>query len=130
MRAPDDEKLWPVRYAAYMSLSTVMETCNKTIRTLLPQILPVVFETFRTSTSHPRLQWAAMHVLGQMGTDLSPDFQAQYHTHVFPMFVFGMSTSNPRVICHAAGACVDFLAGIIYYFFRSIKYVIVINVLL
>ena len=58
---------------------------------------------------HPKVRWAACQAVGQMCTDLGPDFQEAEHTRLLPGLMAVMDDFNhPRIQAHAAAAVVNF----------------------
>lgn len=58
---------------------------------------------------HPKVRWAACQAVGQMCTDLGPDFQEAEHARLLPGLMAVMDDfQHPRIQAHAAAAVVNF----------------------
>ena len=58
---------------------------------------------------HPKVRWAACQAVGQMCTDLGPDFQEAEHARLLPGLMAVMDDFNhPRIQAHSAAAVVNF----------------------
>ena len=58
---------------------------------------------------HPKVRWAACQAVGQMCTDLGPDFQEAEHARLLPGLMAVMDDfQHPRIQAHAAAAIVNF----------------------
>ena len=58
---------------------------------------------------HPKVRWAACQAVGQMCTDLGPDFQEAEHARLLPGLMAVMDDfAHPRIQAHSAAAVVNF----------------------
>jgi hypothetical protein len=58
---------------------------------------------------HSKVRWAACQAVGQLCTDLGPEFQEAEHARLLPGLMSIMDDfSQPRVQAHAAAAVVNF----------------------
>lgn len=58
---------------------------------------------------NPKVRWAACQAVGQMCTDLGPDFQEAEHARLLPGLMAVMDDFNhPRIQAHSAAAVVNF----------------------
>ena len=58
---------------------------------------------------HSKVRWAACQAVGQMCTDLGPDFQEAEHARLLPGLMAVMDDFNhPRIQAHSAAAVVNF----------------------
>lgn len=60
---------------------------------------------------HPKVRYAAFHVVGQMSTDLQPAFQAHYNTALLQNLIAGLDDKYPRLQAHMAACLTNFLEG-------------------
>ncbi|CAI2375801.1 unnamed protein product [Moneuplotes crassus] len=60
---------------------------------------------------HPKVRYAAFHVIGQMSTDLQPAFQTHFEKHLLNTMVQSLDDKFPRLQAHAAASLTNFLEG-------------------
>lgn len=60
---------------------------------------------------HPKVRYAAYHVIGQMSTDLQPAFQTHFKEHLLNTMVQSLDDKFPRLQAHAAASLTNFLEG-------------------
>lgn len=103
LAAPD----WRKRHAGLITLAQIAEGCAKEMRKDLQHFVPMILNLFHDS--HVRVRWAAIHAIGLLSTDLSPDLQQQQYQQVLPALVGAMNDfQNPRVQAHATAAVFNF----------------------
>jgi hypothetical protein len=72
----------------------------------LQHFVPMILNLFHDS--HVRVRWAAIHAIGLLSTDLSPDLQQQQYQQVLPALVGAMNDfQNPRVQVSGIGQCIE-----------------------
>jgi len=57
---------------------------------------------------HPRVRYAALHAIGQLGNDQAPYFQDTYHRQIMPLLLRKMSDQVDRVASMAMSAFVSY----------------------
>ena len=60
---------------------------------------------------HPKVRYAAYHVIGQMSTDLQPAFQVHFQEHLMHTMIQSLDDAFPRLQAHAAASLTNFLEG-------------------
>lgn len=61
--------------------------------------------------AHPKVRYAAFHVIGQMSTDLQPAFQAHFGENLLKTMINSLEDEVPRLQAHAAASLTNFLEG-------------------
>lgn len=103
MASPD----WRFKFSALMSLSQVGEYV-KNVDDIAP-IAGLVLKYLRDS--HPKIRFAALHVIGQIADDCQPEFQTKFHGDVIPALLNKLTEEVPRVLAHVLAALTNFLEG-------------------
>lgn len=102
---PDPD--WRKRHAGLITFAQIAEGCAKEMIKYFQHVVPMVLNLFHDS--HARVRWAAIHAIGLLSTDLSPDFQEQQYQQVLPALTGAMNDfQNPRVQAHATAAVFNF----------------------
>ena len=60
---------------------------------------------------HPKVRYAAFHVIGQMSTDLQPSFQVHFQEHLIHTMIQSLDDKFLRLQAHAAASLTNFLEG-------------------
>ena len=90
-----------------MALSAIAEGTVKSIKSILPQLVPAMLPFLQDS--HPRVRHAACNCVGQLSTDLSPEMQKLFHSEILQALVPVLDDSVCRVRTHAGAALVNFI---------------------
>ena len=102
---------WMHRYAALRAIANMAEGCADLLADRLEDLLSLVWPAF--SDSHPRVQYAACHALGQLCTDFAGPLQERFAQQCLSSLVSVLvNSSQPRVQCHAAAALINFAEGV------------------
>lgn len=87
---------WRKRHAGLITLAQIAEGCAKEMRKDLEHVITMILNLFHDS--HARVRWAAIHAIGLISTDLSPDLQQRQYQQVLPALAGAMNDfQNPRV---------------------------------
>jgi hypothetical protein len=98
---------WRKRHSALMTLAQVAEGCMKVMSKAISWTVDICITGLRDP--HAKVRWAACQTVGQLSTDLGPDFQEQEHARIVPTLLAAMDDVNePRVQAHATAAVVNF----------------------
>eukprot|EP00331_Platyophrya_macrostoma_P022094 CAMPEP_0176443770 /NCGR_PEP_ID=MMETSP0127-20121128/22638_1 /TAXON_ID=938130 /ORGANISM="Platyophrya macrostoma, Strain WH" /LENGTH=1003 /DNA_ID=CAMNT_0017829097 /DNA_START=385 /DNA_END=3396 /DNA_ORIENTATION=+ len=98
---------WRFKFAALMALSQVGEYVGE-----LEELGPIVALVIKfLNDDHPKIRFAACHVIGQLSDDCEPHFQSKYHQDVIPALLGKLNDEAPRVLSHALAALTNFLEG-------------------
>ncbi|CAL5227386.1 g10339 [Coccomyxa viridis] len=98
---------WKKRHAALICISQIAEGCVKVLVKTVRGLADMCMQGLQDQ--HPKVRWAACQAVGQMCTDLGPDFQEAEHTRLLPGLMAVMDDFNhPRIQAHAAAAVVNF----------------------
>jgi hypothetical protein len=73
-------RTWQEKRAALLALSAIAEGTVKSIKNILPQLVPVMLPFLQDP--HPRVRHAACNCVGQLSTDLSPEMQKMFHSEI------------------------------------------------
>ena len=104
MEDPD----WRSKYSGLMSLSQVGEYVEN-----VSDVAPIVQLAIKfLDDAHPKIRYAACHVIGQLADDCQPDFQTKFHQLVIPALLKKLSDNAPRVASHALASLVNILEGL------------------
>lgn len=60
---------------------------------------------------NPKVRYAALHVIGQMSTDLQPAFQGHFGENLLKTMINSLDDEFPRLQAHAAASLTNFLEG-------------------
>lgn len=102
---------WTRRYAGLRAIANIAEGCADSLEDRLGEVLNLVWPAFHDT--HPRVQYAACHALGQLCTDFTGTLQENFATSCLNNLVGLLSTStHSRVQCHAAAALINFAEGV------------------
>lgn len=63
------------------------------------------------NAKHPKVRYAAFHLVGQMSTDLQPAFQAHFGEELLKKMICSLDDEFPRLRAHAAASLTNFLEG-------------------
>lgn len=100
---------WQHRHAAMLAISAVGDVMpnNPQQRELVvDRTLPLLRDP------HPRVRYAALHLLGYLGTSMRPDLQVQLHGKVLPALLSAVGEPvGQRVQSHAVSALANFIDG-------------------
>ena len=98
---------WRKRHSALMTLAQIAEGCMKVMSKAISWTVDICVTGLRDP--HAKVRWAACQTVGQLSTDLGPDFQEQEHARIVPTLLSAMDDVNePRVQAHATAAVVNF----------------------
>jgi len=100
---------WKKRHAALICLAQIAEGCVKVMKQeeVMKQLVAMCLQG--ASDSHVKVRWASCQALGQLCTDLGPEFQETGHAAILPALMQLMEdVQNPRVQAHACAALVNF----------------------
>ena len=104
MVSPD----WRFKFSALMSLSQVGEYVKN-----VDDIAPICGLVLKfLGDNHPKIRYAACHVIGQIADDCQPEFQAKFHQDVIPALLTHLNESVPRVLSHVLAALTNVLEGL------------------
>ena len=99
---------WRFKFTAIMSLSQVGEYVKN-----VDDIAPIVKLVINfLSDPHPKIRFAACHVIGQVSDDCQPEFQNKFHQELVPVLLNKLSDNVPRVLSHVLAAITNFLEGL------------------
>lgn len=73
-------RTWQEKRAALLALSAIAEGTVKSIKSILPQLVPAMLPFLQDP--HPRVRHAACNCVGQLSTDLSPEMQKIFHSEI------------------------------------------------
>jgi hypothetical protein len=62
-------------------------------------------------TYHPKIRYAAYHLIGEISEHQEESFQSAHHANIVPMLVAGMLDPVPRVQSHCISAVTNFMEG-------------------
>ena len=98
---------WKKRQAALMTLAQIAEGCVKVMTKHIGWTVDLCLAGLRDP--HAKVRWSSCQAIGQLSTDLGPDYQQQEHARVRPTLLGAMDDVNePRVQAHATAAVVNF----------------------
>ena len=98
---------WKKRHSSLMTLAQIAEGCVKVMSKAINWTVDICIAGLRDP--HAKVRWAACQTVGQLSTDLGPDFQEQEHGRIVPALLAAMDDVNePRVQAHATAAVVNF----------------------
>ena len=98
---------WKKRHSALMTLAQIAEGCIKVMSKAISWTVDICVTGLRDP--HAKVRWAACQTVGQLSTDLGPDFQEQEHARIVPALLAAMDDVNEaRVQAHATAAVVNF----------------------
>lgn len=102
---------WMHRYAALRAIANMAEGCADLLADRLGDLLSLIWPAF--NDAHARVQYAACHALGQLCTDFAGPLQERFAQQCLASLVGVLvSSSQPRVQCHAAAALINFAEGV------------------
>ncbi|CBY21088.1 unnamed protein product [Oikopleura dioica] len=101
------EKVWQEKRAALLALSAIAEGTAKSIKSILPDLVPAMLPYLQDD--HPRVRHAACNCVGQLSTDLSPEMQKMFHSEILQNLVPVLDDQCTRVRTHAGAALVNFI---------------------
>jgi len=98
---------WKKRHAALMTLAQIAEGCVKVLTNHISWTVDICVAGLQDA--HAKVRWSACQAVGQLSTDLGPDFQDQEHARLVPTLLAAMDDVNEaRVQAHATAAVVNF----------------------
>lgn len=106
---------WRRRRAALQTLSLMAEGCGKRMYGKLGEI--VRWAAAGDKDPHPKVRYAAVHLLGRLCLDFGddekcgegkPTFQKKFASTVLPLLAQFLRDQSPRVSCHASSSLVNF----------------------
>ena len=99
---------WRNKYSALMAIASTAEGCAQDfLEDHLEGLLAIVWARF--VDTHPRVQYAACHALGQLCTDFPGRIQKEFaHNALSALLSLLQSSRDARVQCHASAALVNF----------------------
>lgn len=100
-------KDWKFTFSALMGLSQVgeyLEEINE-IEGSIELILNY------SNHPHPMIRYAVCHTLGQLSSDMKPEFQMKYHQRILPLLINILEDDSVLVQCHGAAALSNFIDG-------------------
>lgn len=98
---------WQNKRAALLALSAIAEGTAKSIKSILPELVPTMLPFLQDE--HPRVRHAACNCVGQLSTDLAPEMQKMFHTQILQSLVPVLDDPVCRVRTHAGAALVNFI---------------------
>ena len=98
---------WQQKRAALLALSAIAEGTAKSIKSILPELVPTMLPFLQDP--HPRVRHAACNCVGQLSTDLAPEMQKMFHSEILQSLVPTLDDPVCRVRTHAGAALVNFI---------------------
>jgi len=98
---------WQDKRAALLALSAIAEGTAKSIKSILPELVPAMLPFLQDP--HPRVRHAACNCVGQLSTDLAPEMQKMFHSQILQSLVPVLDDPVCRVRTHAGAALVNFI---------------------
>mmetsp|Transcript_71880 Transcript_71880/g.83546 ORF Transcript_71880/g.83546 Transcript_71880/m.83546 type:complete len:1110 (+) Transcript_71880:60-3389(+) len=99
---------WKFKFSALMTLSQVGEHVKS-----VDEVGPILMLVAKfLNDEHPKIRFAALHVLGQIADDCNPEFQTKFHESMVPLLVGKLDDPVPRVQSHVLAALSNFMEGL------------------
>lgn len=99
---------WRFRFVGLMSLSQIGEHVTD-----VNDVAPIIELAIKfLNDNHPKIRYAACHLIGQIADDLQPSFQIKFHSQVLPALLNKYSEEVPRVLSHVLAATLNFVNGL------------------
>ena len=106
LRISNEETDWRVKYGALMSLSQILELKwrSETIKEIV-----VLCKNFLDNSSHPKIRFAAYHIIGQISDDQKGNIQSENSDVILPLLMAGLDEEVPRLRGHCLAAIINFM---------------------
>eukprot|EP00408_Alexandrium_pacificum_P016719 CAMPEP_0171183340 /NCGR_PEP_ID=MMETSP0790-20130122/15229_1 /TAXON_ID=2925 /ORGANISM="Alexandrium catenella, Strain OF101" /LENGTH=1111 /DNA_ID=CAMNT_0011648315 /DNA_START=33 /DNA_END=3368 /DNA_ORIENTATION=+ len=95
---------WQAKHAALAAIKQTVEYADE--REHINEMAKLLM--LHSDHPHPRVRFTALHAIGQLANDQSPQFQEEWHQTVMPMLLAKMDDSVDRVAAMAMSAFVSF----------------------
>ena len=98
---------WVTVHTALLTIGCIAEGCHDEFEANLEEIVNMVLPF--TTSSFPRLQWAAITTLGLLCSELKPVVQTRFHARLVPALLAAFAPANlTRVKTQGASAIINY----------------------